>query len=120
MIADGDVNEFEQAQIANLCAFSPIFLPLGGERLQLMIREIIADIGVQGHPEAIRKAASSLSPALRETAISFAMRVALADGHINDNEKASLAQTGHYMEISPEVFQRIFGVVAMMQRPVTA
>lgn len=120
MVADGDVSEFETTQIANLCAFSPIYLPLGGERVQRMIGEIINEIGSKGHPETIKQAASRLSPPLRETALCFAMRVALADGHINENEKNSLSQTGYYMDIKEEVFERILSVVAMMQRPAAA
>jgi len=120
MIADGEVSEFETTQIANLCAFSPIYLPLGGERVHNMIHEIINEIGSKGHPETIKQAAGSLSPALRETALCFALRVALADGHINENEKNSLVQTGHFMEIGQDVFERILSVVAMMQRPAAA
>jgi tellurite resistance protein len=57
---------------------------------------------------------------LRETALCFAMRIALADGKIEEGEKASLAQTAAHMEIPLERFQQIFDVVAIMQRPPSA
>ena len=117
MIADGDVSEFELAQISNLCMFSPIYLPLGGEKVQMMVKDIIDEIATHGHPETIKRAAGMLSPELRETALCYAMRVALADGYIDEGEKNSLRQTGYFMEIEPAVFDKIFSVVAMMQRP---
>ena len=120
MIADGDVSEFELAQISNLCVFSPIYLPLGGEKVQMLVKDIIDEISTHGHPETIKRAAEMLSPALRETALCFAMRVALADGHVDDGEKNSLSQTGYFMGIEPAVFDNILSVVAMMQRPATA
>ena len=120
MIADGDVSEFELAQISNLCMFSPIYLPLGGEKVQMLVKDIIDEISTDGHPETIKRAAEMLSPALRETALCFAMRVALADGHVDEGEKNSLSQTGYFMGIEPAVFDNILSVVAMMQRPATA
>ncbi len=120
MIADGSVSEFELVQISNLCAFSPIFLPLGADRIHAMVKVIIDEIGSNGHAETIQRAAGALSPKLRETALCFAMRIALADGHVDEKEMNSLAQTGHFMEIEPSAFDKILSVVVMMQRPATA
>ncbi|MEO1292281.1 MAG: tellurite resistance TerB family protein [Pseudomonadota bacterium] len=120
MISDGDVNEAEKLQLINVCSFSPIFFELDGPSFSKMIGSIIDEISANGHEAAIQKAAQGLSPKLRETAMCFALRIALADGVIEDGEKASLSQTGQHMGISPEMFGVMLEVIAMMQRPPTA
>ena len=120
MISDGDINDWELAQLSNVCSFSPVFFEVDGDTMQGMVRAIIDEIRLQGHPETIKRAASSLSPKLRETALCFALRIALADGRIDEGEKNSISQTGYFMDIEPAVFDQILAVVAMMQRPPTA
>ena len=120
MISDGDISDFELAQLSNLCSFSPIFMPMESDHLHHMIKDIISEIARNGHPEAIKNAATMLTPALCETALCFAVRVALADGFIDENEKNSLSQTGYFMNIAENDFARIVDVVAMMQRPIAA
>ena len=116
-IGDGELNEAELAQLGNVVAFSPVFFEYDGKGLAELIKSIIEEIQANGHDATIGKAIAALSPALRETALCFAMRIALADGKIEDGEKASLAQTAAHMEIPLERFQQIFDVVAIMQRP---
>lgn len=120
MIADGEVNDAELLQLSNVCAFSPIFLPLGADAVMDMAKDIIDDISREGHMPVIERAVAKLSPALRETALCYAMRIALADGHLDDGEKAALSATAGTMDVSVESFNKIFEVVVMMQRPETA
>ncbi len=120
MIADGDISGFESTQIANLCAFSPIYGEISRGDLDGMIEEVVEEIVNLGHPETIRQAGAALSPALRETALCFAMRVAMADGSINDRERETLVQTAEHLAIDPAIFDQILDVVTMMQRPAAA
>ena len=120
MISDGDISDWELVQLSNVCSFSPIFFEIDGDAMHGMVRAIIDEIRLQGHAETIKRAAVSLSPNLRETALCFALRVALADGRIDEGEKNSISQTGYFMDIEPAVFDQILAVVAMMQRPPTA
>ena len=120
MIADGDISGFESTQIANLCAFSPIYGDVSRSDLDGMIEEVLEDIVNQGHPETIRRAGAALSPALRETALCFAMRIAMADGSINEDERETLVQTAEQLAIDPAIFDQILDVVTMMQRPAAA
>lgn len=117
MIGDGDVNDAEMAQLSNLIAFSPIFGDHGPAAVSGFVNYIIETIRQNGHDETIKAAAAELPEALRETALCFAMRIALADGKIEDGEKASLAQTGGHLGVTPERFGQIFGVIAALQHP---
>lgn len=116
MVGDGEVNQAETAQINNLIAFSPIFFEHGPATITAYIQHIIDQIAKNGHEATIKAAAAELPQPLRETAMCFAIRMALADGVIEDGEKASLAQTGHYMDIPPETFGKMLEVLAMLQR----
>ena len=117
MVGDGEVNDAEMAQINNLIAFSPIFFEHGPATITAYINYTIEQIAQKGHEATIKDAAAQLSQPLRETAMCFAIRMALADGKIEEGEKNSLAQTGHYMEIPPESFGKMLEVLAMLQRP---
>lgn len=120
MVSDGDVSDAELAQLSNACAFSPIFCKFSQEEMHAMIRSIISEISASGHPATIKKAAQALTPPLRETALCFAMRIALADGRVDDGEKNALSATGQLMQIPTEKFGQIFQFVVMMQRPAVA
>lgn len=121
MVADGSVSDAEMHQLINLVAFSPIFTPgVDPARVRPLIDEIQRDVERKGHQAMMRAAANALSPALRETAMCFALRVALADGRIEEGEKDALVAAAGCLQISRAVFDRIFEVVMMMQRGPTA
>ncbi|MCI4662145.1 MAG: tellurite resistance TerB family protein [Neomegalonema sp.] len=120
MISDGSVHDSELSQLTNLCSFSPIFVPYDAQALSSLVQDIIGKIEAEGHDAVIAQAAEHLSPSLRETALCFAARIALADGRLDDGEKASLAQTGYHMQIPASIFEKVIEVVAMMQRPANA
>lgn len=120
MISDGEINKDEASQIANLCAFSPIYEKVDHGLLDSMIEHGINEVIVHGGEMAVRRACGSLSPAMRETALCFAIRIAMADGTINDKERHSLVETAVLLDIHSEIFEQILEVVAMMQRPAMA
>ena len=120
MVADGEVSQVELDQLSNVCGFSPIFFKYTQDEMLGMIREIIDEISQSNVPTVVKKATKDLSPPLRETALCFAMRIAVADGRLDENEKSVLAGTASVMGISQEKFGVIFEVVAMMQRPAAA
>lgn len=116
MVGDGSVNEAENAQLNNLLAFSPIFRDHGPAAISAMVQHILESIERIGHEATIQQCAQELTPELRRTALCFAMRIALADGRIEDGERASLTQTGHHLGIPPEEFGQIFEVIVMLQQ----
>lgn len=116
MIADGDIDDAEIFQLQNLCAFSPIFTPVGPEKVAALIKELIDDLGKQGIAPLIQSSKALLSPPLRETAVLFAMRIALADGRIDAAEEKSLLALGQNFEIPEAQFMKMFEVVSILQR----
>lgn len=116
MVADGEVESEEIAQLDNVCAFSPIFAGLGPEEMQEIVHAVMAEIAADGREAVLERAAASLTPALCETALCFAARIALADGEMEPGEKAALLKTGQTMRIETASFQKVLDVVSMMQR----
>lgn len=120
MAADGRIDDSETMQITNLCMFSPIFAPLGGKVVADLIKSILQDLGKRGADAVITECGQTLSPALRETAFCYAMRVAMADGVLDEAEKTVLGGTASRLMLDEATFGKIVDVVAMMQRPATA
>ncbi len=114
--SDGEITTPETMQISNMCSFSPVFLAIGGKRTSDLGVEIVEEIKARGMNDVFQRAAAALSPKLRETAMCFAIRTALADGVLEDNEKKMLVTMGESMGIPQETFMKIFDVMAMMQR----
>lgn len=116
MVADGSVDESELIQIQNMCAFSPIFHAIGAPETKRAIGDALEDLKTKGAATAMDDCAKTLSPKLRETALCFAIRVTLADGVLDDDEKTAIIGTAQRLSVPPETFQKIFDVVVMMQR----
>ena len=85
-----------------------------------LINVIQDEITAKGHSETISRAAKVLSPALRETALCFAARIAFADGRLNQGEVNSLLQTSHFMQIPDERTIEIVEVIRILQNPASA
>ncbi len=116
MIVDGEIHHRETAQLANICGFSQVFAPIGPDDTSQLSMDIIDEIKKDGHATVIERAAQSLSPALRETALCFAIRIALADGRLDEREKQAIKMTVQIFDISDDIATKIFDVLTMMQR----
>lgn len=114
--SDGEISLPETEQIGNMCMFSPVFHAVGGKRTSELGVEIVKDIKANGMTQVFQRSTAALSPKLRETAMCFAIRTALADGVLEDNEKKILIAMGNSMGIAEETFSKIFDVMVMMQR----
>ena len=64
----------------------------------------------------IREAIDQMSPGLRETSLAIAMRIALADGRLDDSEKQTLILLSQDMGISQNATEAMFAVVSILQR----
>ncbi|MBO9445161.1 tellurite resistance TerB family protein [Ruegeria sp. R14_0] len=120
MAADGRIDDAEVIQLTNMLTFSPIFLPLGGKATGELIKTVLKDLQKSGPDKVITESAQLLSPALRETAFCFAMRVAMADGVLEESEKNVLSGTASRLQLSDQAFESIVHVVTMMQRSAAA
>ncbi len=114
--SDGEITTPETMQISNMCMFSPVFLAIGGKRTSDLGVEIVEELKARGMTEVFQRSAAALSPKLRETAMCFAIRTALADGVLDENEKMVLVKMGESLGLPQETFMKIFDVMAMMQR----
>lgn len=118
--ADGNIDKTEIDEIIRMCALNPVFHQIGAPRTTELANEIIKDLQSQGANAVFERGVQALSPALRETALCFSVRVAVADGHIDQSEKDTLAALGQRMDIPVEQFMQIVDVLMMLQRPATA
>lgn len=118
--ADGQIDEAEVNQILNMCSYSPIFHAIGAARTLDLGKEIVAQRASEGAEAVFARALQALPAAQRETALCFAVRAALADGHFDQSEKDMLIAMGERMGVAAEKFVQIFDVMAMMQRPAAA
>jgi len=112
MIADGVVEDMELDQLRNLCAFNPLFK---GVDLEELVNAVYEDVTRQGADAAIKAVASRLSPALCNTAICFAVRIAWVDRSVDAEELATLERSAELLSVQTEVLRYIQEVVAMMQ-----
>ncbi|MEL6169877.1 MAG: tellurite resistance TerB family protein [Pseudomonadota bacterium] len=118
--ADGKLDRSEIDQIINMCAYSPIFHAVGAERTQKLIMECLETIKAKGSEALFTQVASTLSPQMAETALCFAIRTALADGHLDQSEKDMLMAMASRMGIEPDTFIKMFDVMVILQRPAAA
>jgi len=116
MVSDGSVDDAEIAQLSNLCGFSPIFSGVDANTLTAMIKEIILDLKSGGLELVTQQVKSQLTMPMRETALLFAMRIALADGRVDDGEKNALIGMGERFEIPEDRFFTLFDVMVALQR----
>lgn len=114
--ADGNVSPDELTQIGNLCAFNPIFRQLGAERTHAILTEHAKTLRTQGGEALLSAVLPALGPKLRETAMCFAIRAALADGRLEQGEIQMLEALGSRLGITMPVFEKIFTVMMMLQR----
>ena len=116
MISDGSIDDNERAQLANLCGFSPIFASQSPEATVEQIKGIVNEITSGNIQALIDQTKAQLTMPMRETAVLFAMRIAMADGFLDDGERKSLMILGQHFEIPEHKFMVMFDVISMLQR----
>ena len=114
--SDGKIDDSEMHQILNMCAYSPIFHAVGAQRTLELAKAILTDLRSKGAEQVFAAATASLPPALRETALCFAIRTALADGSLSNEEKQMLVVMGERLGVTEATFVKIFEVMMMLQR----
>lgn len=120
MVSDGQVNQAEIVLLSSICTLSPVYYGMPSRQVSQLIHDSIADISERGAETVVREAASSLSPALRETAFSFVSRMVVADGVINAHEFAALDSLRNWLQVDEAKARQINEVMMIMLRPATA
>ncbi|MEL6481635.1 MAG: tellurite resistance TerB family protein [Pseudomonadota bacterium] len=116
MIADGDIDRLEHGFLYDLVPFSPLFAGIERREIASIEAAIVERIDAVGHTAAIEEAAAALSPALRETALCFAMRVAFVDGNADPGEIRSLETMAAFMKLSNDEFDGFARTIIALQR----
>ncbi len=120
MASDGRVDERELLQLNNVVSFSPIFSPLDAKTLTGLFTDILTSFKNRGVRAVYAEAKDVLSPALRETAMCFALRIASADGRLEEGEREALSYLAAEFEIPMDTFEAMATVLGIMQRPASA
>ncbi|MEL6766786.1 MAG: tellurite resistance TerB family protein [Pseudomonadota bacterium] len=116
MVVDGNIDPREAQLMVSMVMTSPIFHGSNQEALEALTREIFEEVKRTGTAGVVRRAAHVLSPGLRETALCFAVRIAMADGVLADEELAVLENISQTMGIDQEVMLSFFQTIAALQR----
>ena len=80
-----------------------------------MINDIVKEFRSGDMQTIFTQTKNQLTMPMRETAVLFAMRIALADGRIDDERKALLV-LGQQFEIPENKFAVMVDVIMMLQR----
>ncbi|SLN62583.1 Tellurite resistance protein TerB [Falsiruegeria litorea R37] len=116
MVADGSTSKSEIVQLANLCGFSPIYAGYSSEVLVALVESVQRDLSKGDYQSIINRAKHQMSMPMRETAIAFAIRIAMADGHVDQSEREALIVLSHNFDIDPDKLVVMFDVISMLQR----
>jgi len=120
MLADGRVEEEELFQLRSICVLSPIYERNSSLENELLIVRITRLIEDQDLQSVCERAATVLSPALRETAFSYAVKVIFSDGHVGRLEREAVGDMMSWLRIDPDRARMIIDVVSVMNHPATA
>jgi len=120
ILADGSVEDSEIDQVRSICAWSPIYARNTREQDTDIIVRAIRLVEGEGREAMCRKAAEALSPALRETAFAFAVRMVFADGHVGSAEEALIEQLVQWLSIDGARARSFVEVISTMQHNASA
>lgn len=112
--ADGNVSAEEVGRLRSMCAGSPIFASNSKEEDDAVI-DFAVNVSNQLGAEAVKKAAESLKPELRETAFAFATEMVLADSMVGEKEEAFISQLAALLGVSEEVGRAVI-LTTMIRR----
>lgn len=115
MLADGSIDDDEISQIRSICLLSPIFAHNTRDRDTEIIIKAIRLIEDDGSQTMCEKAAQALSPALRETAVAFAIMMVMSDGHIGRKEEELIDNVIKWMAVDGDRAEMIAEVCTMLR-----
>jgi len=120
MLADGSIDEAEVRQIRSICVWSPIYASNSTERDTEIILRAIRLVEDQGPEAMCGKARETLSPALRETAFVFAIRLLFSDGHVGHKEQQTAEKLVRWLGLSDDRARMLVEAVSIMQHTADA
>ena len=113
--ADGNVSDEEIERLCSMCGQSPIFASNSTEQTDAVI-SFALNVSDQLGADAVKIAAQTLAPELKETAFAFATEMVLSDGMVGDKEEAFLSKLAESLSISEELGRAIIAVTMIRGR----
>ncbi len=114
--ADGSINESEAKSIFAYLLQMKMFDGYTDKQMSNMFKKLITVLQNEGIGGLVAIAKSSLPSELRETAFTCAVDIALADGVIEDSEKALLEELQQVLEVSDDIGGKILEVMMIKNR----
>ena len=116
--ADGDVEDDEIRRMNIMCSLSPLFASNTSQEDDRVIDHCVrAFKQTNWDTDAVAtKAASSLSPSLRETAFAFAADMTLADGMVTSSEESFLLGLADKLSVPSDLVDSIVNVTIIRNR----
>jgi tellurite resistance protein len=114
--ADGTIDESEAKGIFAYLLQMKMFDGYTERQMSDIFKKLVTVLENEGVGGLVAIAKSSLPSDLRETAFTCAVDIALADGVIEDSEKALLEELQQVMEVSDETGGKILEVMMIKNR----
>ena len=114
--ADGNIDESEAKGIFAYLLQMTMFNGYSERQLSDIFKKLVEILQNEGVGGLVAIAKSSLPSDLRETAFACAVDIALADGVIEDSEKALLEELQQVLEVSDEIGGKIIEVMMIKNR----
>ncbi len=114
--ADGTIDESEAKGIFAYLLQMRIFDDYTEKQVTDMFKKLLTVLENEGIGGLVAIAKSSLPTELCETAFVCAVDIALADGTIDENEKALLEDLQQVLEVSDEIGGKVFVVMMIQNR----
>lgn len=119
-LADGSIEDSEINQVRSICAQSPIYARNTRDQDTDIIVRAVKLVESEGREIMCRRAAEVLSPALRDTAFVFAVRMVFADGHVGSAEEILIDELTEWLSIESARARSFVETVAIMQHTADA
>ena len=114
--ADGSIDESEAKGIFAYLLQMKMFEGFTERQMSDIFKKLVTVLQNEGVGGLVAIAKSSLPDELRETAFCCAVDIALADGVIEDSEKALLEELQQVLEVSDEIGGKILEVMMIKNR----
>ena len=114
--ADGQIVESEAKGIFAYLLQMTMFDGYNEKQMSNVFKKLVTVLNNEGIGGLVSIAKSSLPAELRETAFACAVDIALADGVVEDSEKALLEELQKVLEVSDDIGQQILQVMMIKNR----
>lgn len=114
--ADGNIDQSEIKAIFSYLLCMKMFQDYSEKELSKIFERLVKILKNEGAGGLVAVAKSSLPDKLRETAFACAVDIALADGVVEDSEKALLEELQQVLEVSDDIAQAILQVMLIKNR----